>query len=109
MQQVAERIMITVVDEGVAREAILDTGQSLLGALQSSNIPIGSVCGGQMSCGTCHVYLLEAETSDTPIDSDETALLEDVPGYRPGHSRLACQVKLTTAMNHMRVEIAPDA
>ena len=109
MQQVAERIMITVVDEGVAREAVLDTGQSLLGALQSSNIPIGSVCGGQMSCGTCHVYLPEAETSDAPIDPDETALLEDVPGYRPGRSRLACQVKLTAAMNHMRIEIAPDA
>ena len=109
MQQVAERIMITVVDEGVAREAVLDTGQSLLGALQSSNIPIGSVCGGQRSCGTCHVYLPKAETSDAPIDPDETALLEDVPGYRPGRSRLACQVKLTAAMNHMRIEIAPDA
>ena len=109
MQQVAERIMVTVVDEGVAREAVLDTGQSLLGALQSSNIPIGSVCGGQMSCGTCHVYLPEGEPSDAPADPDETALLEDVPGYLPGRSRLACQVQLTAAMNHMRVEIAPDA
>jgi len=108
VSDLSEKILVTVLDEGVEREATLGTGRSLLSALQSSYIPIGSVCGGQMSCGTCHVYLPAEAASGVTPDPDETELLEDGPGYRPGHSRLACQVIVTAAMDGMIVEIAPE-
>jgi len=100
-------IMVTVIDEDGERPTSLSTGKSLLSALQSANVPIGSVCGGQMSCGTCHVYL-EGGAGVSGLNPQEMGLLEAHPAYRAGHSRLACQVVVTAALAGTRIEISPD-
>lgn len=100
-------IAVTVLDEDGARQVRLDVGKTLLAALQAAEVPIGSVCGGQMSCGTCHVYL-DADSAAAP-EPEESDLLEDSPGYRPNRSRLACQVAVTGTLSGRLIQIAPDA
>lgn len=108
MLQTDQQIAVTVVDEGVSRAASLAVGETLLKALQMAGVPIGSVCGGTMSCGTCHVYLdgqMGGPAGPTP---NEVGLLEEHGDYRPGRSRLACQVIVTGSMADRLIEIAPE-
>lgn len=83
--------------------------RSLLQALQDADIAIGSVCGGSLLCGTCHVYVFPsgAEPMDTPR-AGEIDLLELSSCYRPEYSRLACQVPLDARLRDCRIEVAPD-
>lgn len=109
MIETTDKIAITVRDEQGERLVALPVGGTLLAALQGAGVPIGSVCGGQMSCGTCHVYLEQQDPTGTGVDPDETALLEDGPAHSPDRSRLACQVLVVPAMAGQTIEIAPDA
>jgi len=109
MIETTDKIAVTVRDEGGERLVSLPVGETLLAGLQAANVPIGSVCGGQMSCGTCHVYLERQDPAVAGVDPDETALLEDVSAHRPDHSRLACQVLVVALMAGQTVEIASDA
>jgi ferredoxin, 2Fe-2S len=106
MEKTEAAIDVTIVDEDGERPVSLEPGVSLLNALQANGVPIGAVCGGQMSCGTCHVYL--EDVGSVTLDSDEIDLLESTSVYRPGRSRLACQVKVTTALARQAIEIAPE-
>jgi 2Fe-2S ferredoxin len=98
-------VVVTIIDGDDKRTTSLPVGEALLNALQSAGVPIASICGGQMSCGTCHVYL---ETNALPLDVDEISLLDVNPAYKQGRSRLACQVRVTAAMAGQRIEIVPD-
>jgi 2Fe-2S ferredoxin len=101
-------VIVTIIDEDDKRTRSLPVGETLLSALQSAGIPIESICGGQMSCGMCHVYLETNAPDAPPADTDEISFLEANPSYRQGRSRLACQVIVTTAMAGQRIEIVPD-
>lgn len=52
-------------------------------------------CGGNLKCGTCHVFLHEGRKTVGRIEPGENALLDSIPGVG-SKSRLACQVKLGT-------------
>ncbi len=82
---------------------------SLLQALQEAGIAIGAVCGGSLLCGTCHVYVVPGgdEPAGAP-GAGEVDLLELSGFYRPGLSRLACQVPLDARLLGCRIEVAPD-
>ena len=108
MLQTCQQIAVTVVDEGVSRAASLAVGETLLKALQMAGVPIGSVCGGTMSCGTCHVYVDGQVAGLADPVRDELELLEGQGAYRSGRSRLACQVVVTEAMTGRPIEIAPE-
>ena len=79
-------------------EAIRDAGFDELLAL----------CGGCCSCATCHVHV-DADYFDAlePMSSDENDLL-DGSDHRTAFSRLSCQIKLTDALDGLRVAIAPE-
>lgn len=83
-------------------------GTSLMAPLR--DIPGGyeALCGGNCSCSTCHVYVDPAWTSKIPAPKDaEHDLLVETDHYREGQSRLACQIKITPALNGMVVTVAP--
>lgn len=62
-------------------------------------------CGGQMSCATCHVYLLGGP-ADPPSD-DEMDMLELVNARRPD-SRLGCQISLAgSEASQWKIEVPP--
>lgn len=103
-------VMRIVVVDGSGRERQIEgrDGQSLMEALRDMDNGVAAICGGMCSCATCHVYVGDAWTGRLPPQqSDEQDLLEGLEHRRP-HSRLSCQIPLTTAIDGLKVEIAPD-
>jgi 2Fe-2S ferredoxin len=78
-------------------------GASAMEAARDSGVPeIGGHCGGNASCGTCHVFV-DAEWREAAGEPDpeiELPVLELLDGVRQG-SRLACQIKLRGALEHL--------
>lgn len=67
-----------------------------------------ALCGGCCSCATCHVHVVGAMVDALPkISEDENDLL-DSSSHRNAHSRLACQIPFTDALDGLRVTIAPE-
>lgn len=101
---------IIVTDRGgVQREVDLVPGYSLMQALCEGGVDeLLALCGGVCSCATCHVYVDEAlATILPPMGQDENDLLETSP-HRQVNSRLSCQIRLTEALDGLRVTVAPE-
>lgn len=107
--QESSAVDLLAVDDTGERPVQLRLGETMLVALQDANVAVGSVCGGSMSCGTCHIYVesgsADCERSRSP---EETALLSDSRHFRSDRSRLACQVVVTGALADARIVVAPD-
>lgn len=84
--------------DSVLMEAIRDSGLDELEAL----------CGGQLSCATCHVYVEPAFADHLPPMSDYENDLLDSSDHRRPESRLSCQIPCKPALDGMHVEIAPE-
>ena len=67
---------------------------------------IEGACGGFCSCATCHVYL-ESSHALPPIAADEESMLTGTAAKRGKNSRLACQIKITPAIDGLVVRM-PD-
>ena len=63
---------------------------SILDVAMNFSIPLEHVCGGNCSCTTCHVIVVEGEHNLTPADDDEIDRLDMAAGVTL-HSRLGCQ------------------
>jgi 2Fe-2S ferredoxin len=67
-----------------------------------------ALCGGCCSCATCHVYVDPAHVARLPaMSADEDELLAGSDVRQPT-SRLSCQVRVTGALDGLRVTIAPS-
>jgi len=67
-----------------------------------------ALCGGCLSCATCHVHVDEEWLpSLAKMSEDEDDLLESSDA-RAANSRLSCQIPFTAALDGMRVQIAPE-
>ena len=68
-------------------------------------------CGGNCMCCTCHVYVDEKWIDKVPkmdANSIEEEQLEYEKGYKPGVSRLSCQIKLTKELDGLTLHLRPD-
>jgi 2Fe-2S ferredoxin len=79
-------------------EAIRDEGK----------FDLAAICGGMLSCSTCHVYVDPDWIAKMPaISRDERELLEESAHYEPT-SRLSCQIEMKADMAGLRVTVAPE-
>jgi 2Fe-2S ferredoxin len=87
---------ITFVDqsgESLAVEAA--PGDTVMQAARRTGIPgIRAECGGYMKCGTCHVYLDDADAHCAAPSEWEEDMLQGVAAERRANSRLACQLRI---------------
>jgi ferredoxin, 2Fe-2S len=98
---------VTYVDpDGTERRLVGDAGMSVMEiAVRNGVSGIEADCGGACACATCHVYV-----DDDWVDSvgaaegDEAEMLEFAVEPRPS-SRLACQIRLTDALDGLRVTL----
>jgi len=81
-------------------------GYSLMRASVDNRLAgIRGACGGAAACGTCHVYVQEPWLSMLPpIGHSEDSMLDGVWDVR-ANSRLACQIKLSAALDGITVEL----
>ena len=69
---------------------------------------IQAICGGEASCGTCHVYVADDWLDRLPpINADEQIIL-GFSDWRQPNSRLSCQIKLTDDLDGLAGTVAPE-
>jgi ferredoxin len=64
------------------------------------------VCGGMAMCASCQCYVL----NDVPLPemgADEDAMLAEAFYVKP-NSRLGCQINITTELEGLAIELAPE-
>lgn len=102
------KVEITLSD-GTSHEVRGERGMTLMEAIRSSGVDeLLALCGGGLSCGTCHVFVLDPEKLEAlpPQGIEEQELLESFSTCT-ARSRLSCQLDFASLPNGLRVEIAP--
>jgi len=93
--------------DGTVREAQAVEGARLLDVAQADGQPLEGTCGGDIACATCHVVIAAEDFSRlSPATEEEEDLLDLVP-IASRTSRLACQIRLTAALDGITVRV-PD-
>jgi len=84
-------------------------GASVMMAARDAGIRgIEAECGGALSCGTCHVYVVQPYQAMLPqASAEENDMLECVAAEREVGSRLSCQISMTADLDGLTVKI-PD-
>jgi ferredoxin-2, mitochondrial len=101
-------INITVIDrEGASHiiEAPTDMNFNLMEICKASELPVEGTCGGMALCASCHVYVLSDHVLMDPSDDEEEML--DQAFYVEDNSRLACQIRISEAIDGLEVKLAP--
>jgi 2Fe-2S ferredoxin len=95
--------------DGKTNDVEVEGGRSLMETLRGAGFyEILALCGGSMSCATCHVYIDEADQARLPPLSDMEGDLLDSSMHRTHASRLSCQIPFSAALAGLRVTIAPE-
>ena len=91
-------------------EVEIDAQESLtlMEVIRDEGIELEALCGGCLSCATCHVYIDPAFADKVdPMSDDENILLEETEHRNAGTSRLSCQIRLTDQLEGLKVTVAP--
>lgn len=94
--------------DGSQREVSVEPGLTVMEAAKLNDIAgIEAECGGACACATCHVYIDAAwrEQAGKPAAMEEDML--DFAFDVREESRLACQIKVTAALDGLVVKV-PD-
>ena len=81
-------------------------GDSVMDGALDHNVPgILGQCGGGCTCCTCHCYVAPAWADRLPAPHPDELDLLAYALDRRSTSRLACQLKLTEALDGLEVEL----
>lgn len=84
-------------------------GDSVMELIRDNGIDeLQALCGGQLSCATCHVYVDAAFADYLPEVSDFEDEMLDSSEHRQPTSRLACQIPCSDDLDGLSVVIAPE-
>ena len=83
---------LTINPGGLTAE--ITAGTNLLQAIIAAGGKLASKCGGEASCGACHLFVVEGRKGLTKMTPAENAKLDTIVGIG-SKSRLACQASLT--------------
>ena len=64
------------------------------------------ICGGMAMCASCQCYVLN-DVLKTERNDDEEAMLSEAYHVK-SNSRLGCQIHITTEIDGLEIEIAPE-
>ncbi|TIV48987.1 MAG: (2Fe-2S)-binding protein [Mesorhizobium sp.] len=86
-------------------------GQSVMEAAIAASVPgIIAECGGACMCGTCHVHVAAEWISEVGEPGpDEDALLDEAANGRDATSRLACQIRVSGALDGLVVRVGRNS
>ncbi len=100
---------IVVVDrEGVEHELEAEIGWSLMEVIREAGLPIEAACGGCCACATCHVYVDPEWLAALPEPQDDENMMLDEAFEVRENSRLSCQIRMTEALDGIRLTLAPE-
>lgn len=94
---------------GETRAIQAKPGASVMEAIRDGGIDeIMAICGGCLSCATCHVYVADEDWHRLSPPSPEEAELLEFSENPSERSRLSCQIKMSEAVHGLNVTIAPE-
>src|SRR3546814_19495103 len=101
---------ITIITrEGEALHIVASDAQSIMEAVRDNGVDeILALCGGQLSCATCHVYVEPGCADRLPAPSDYENELLDSSDYRTADSRLSCKLLLVASIDGKTETIAQE-
>jgi ferredoxin, 2Fe-2S len=83
------------------------SGQSVMEVIRDAGVDdLLALCGGCLSCATCHVHVDPAFADRVPTISDDENDLLDGSAHRDAQSRLSCQIAFDASLDGLRVTIA---
>ena len=91
--------------DGAITPATGTPGERLLDAAQRAGQPLEGTCDGDMACATCHVVVAAEDFPRLPPASADEEDLLDLAYSTTRHSRLACQIRLTEALDGLTVRV----
>lgn len=99
--------VVYVGSDGVEHAVDATPGESVMSAAVRNGVPgIIGECGGNNSCGTCHVWVREEFRADVGEPGDlEADLLELGVSDPRDCSRLGCQIELTDDLDGLTVDV----
>ena len=94
---------------GTEHEVEATNGFTLMEVIRDEGkFELAAICGGMMSCSTCHVYVDAAWADRMPkLDRDERELLEE-SSHKQESSRLSCQIEIKPEFEGLKVTVAPE-
>ena len=99
--------LVIVNTEGAEKEVEVSNGFSVMEAIRDNGFDeLLALCGGCCSCATCHVVVDPAFADKLPAMSEDENDLLDSSDHRTAGSRLACQIKMSDALDGLKVTIA---
>jgi|TARA_B110000459_G_scaffold88553_1_gene99125 ferredoxin len=87
-------------------DAPTDMSMNLMEVCKSFELPVEGTCGGMAMCASCQCYILSDSTLPKKSD-DEEAMLSEAYNVKE-NSRLGCQIFITSELDGLRVELAPE-
>lgn len=95
--------------EGSSRPHDITSGLSLMEMLQELGYEeILAICGGCVSCATCHVHIVSSPQELPPIEEDEAMLLELADNFDEQKSRLSCQIELDETYDGLEIQLVDN-
>jgi len=101
---------ITVVNHA-GEETVVDAaeGRTLMEVIRDNGFDeLLALCGGCCSCATCHVHVDAAYLDKLPEMTEDESDLLDSSEHRNEYSRLSCKIPVTSALEGIKVTIAPE-
>ncbi len=97
--------MIFVLNDGSEVEVDAPIGLSVLEIAHKNDIDLEGACEGSLACSTCHVVVDEKDFDklDEPTEDEEDML--DLAFGLTHTSRLGCQIKMTEALDGLKVKL----
>lgn len=99
------RIRFVSADGARVQELEAPSGERLLDIAQAAGQPLEGTCEGQMACSTCHVHVAPEDFAKLPPPSEEEDDLLDLAAHVTRHSRLACQIWTSDALEEITVRM----
>lgn len=98
--------VVFIAHDGSRREVMAEEGLSLMRAAVDNDVPgIDADCGGMCACATCHVFVDPAWAARLAPPSEQEDEMLNFTAERREHSRLACQVPITAALDGLTVTL----
>ena len=91
--------------DGIISSVAANPGDRLLDIAQADDQPLEGTCEGQLACATCHVVVDAADFPKLPPASEDEEEMLDLAHNATRTSRLACQIRLTAALDGLTVRI----
>jgi 2Fe-2S ferredoxin len=93
--------------DGANRVIAAEVGFSVMELIRNVGVDeLLALCGGCLSCGTCHVYVDAAFFDRLPPMKDEEDELLSGLMHRSETSRLACQIPFSENLDGLSVTVA---